>query len=157
MSTPAAPSALILSALARAAARDHEKGGDGWRTTREVADAAAMPVGRARRVLLGLEADGAAQHDQDTVHFWRWPSDRPLLRFLDFDARRAPKTGHFCIKCQRDLDPAKPFRTVRVLSDGSAMVVHPKGAQLAEGEAATWPIGDDCSYAFNIFWTHDPR
>lgn len=150
-----APRTAVIDALARAAVRDHEKGGDGWRTTSEVAELSALAVGRARRHLMAIAAAGDADHDQEIVHYWRWPSSRPLLRFLDFDARRDPKTQHFCIKCQRDLDPTVPFRTVTVLSNGSAMVVHPKGAQPPAESAQPWPIGDDCAYRLGVFWTHD--
>lgn len=150
-----APRTAVIDALARAAVRDHEKGGDGWRTTSEVAELSVLAVGRARRHLLAMSAAGDADHDQEIVHYWRWPSNRPLLRFLDFDARREPKTGHFCVKCQRDLDPSVPFRTVTVLSNGSAMVVHPKGVQPPAESAQLWPIGDDCAYRLGVFWTRD--
>lgn len=155
MTAGLAPRTAIIDALARASVRDVEKGGHGWRTTSEIAETTQLAVGRARRHLIALAADGDADHDQDIVHYWRWPTGRPLVRFLDFDARREPKTAHFCIKCQRDLDPSKPFRTVRVLSNGSAMVVHPKGAQPADDEAEVWPIGNDCAAALGIFWSSD--
>lgn len=151
-----APRTAVIDALARSAARDHEKGGHGWRTTSEIAEMTQLAVGGARRHLMALAAAGDADHDQEVVHYWRWPHNRPLLRFLDFDARREPKTAHFCIKCQRDLDPTQRFRTVCVLSNGSAMVVHPKGAQPASDAAEVWPIGDDCAGRLGIFWSADP-
>lgn len=147
---------LLRAALARAAVRDHEKGGDGWRTTREVADLAELPLSHARRHLDYLAAVQEVEvDDEDRQLLWRWPLSEPLLRHLDYDARREPKTDHSCIKCQRDLDPTKPFLTVRLLPGGSAQVVHPKGAQPAEFE--TWPIGQDCAYSLGIFWAWEPE
>jgi len=35
-------------------------------------------------------------------------------RFIDYDARRKPRTKRFCVKCQKDLDPAKLVRRVYV-------------------------------------------
>ena len=43
--------------------------------------------------------------------------------FIDYDARRKPRTKRFCVKCQKDLDPSKPARRVYVTRDMEA--VHP--------------------------------
>jgi len=43
--------------------------------------------------------------------------------FIDYDARRKPRTKRFCVKCQKDLDPGKPVRRVYVTRDMEA--VHP--------------------------------
>lgn len=59
--------------------------------------------------------------------------------FLDYDARREPKTARFCIKCQRDIAPASPARVVRVLDE---MVLHPDDAGSA-GE--DFLVGLDCA------------
>lgn len=42
-------------------------------------------------------------------------------KFIDFDARRDPKTSHYCVACQRDLDPTKPSSSLRLVHvDGAA-------------------------------------
>jgi hypothetical protein len=37
--------------------------------------------------------------------------------FIDYDARRTPKTKRSCVKCQKDLDPRKAARRVFVTED----------------------------------------
>jgi hypothetical protein len=59
--------------------------------------------------------------------------------FLDYDARREPKTDRYCIKCQKDISPGAPARVVRLVD---VMVVHPDDAG-AEGEDHL--VGIDCA------------
>ena len=47
------------------------------------------------------------------------------MLFLDYDARREPKTTRFCVRCQRDIRPQQLVRVVRVLD---AYVLHPEDA-----------------------------
>ena len=83
-------------------------------------------------------------------------SDKQPFRrkFLDYDARRKPKTEHFCVKCQRDLKPGQPFRIVNIHE--GAYVIHPDGPQL-DRDAGEWPIGMDCARSIGLEWTHDPK
>ena len=48
--------------------------------------------------------------------------DRIRKKFIDYDARRKPRSVRFCVKCQKDLDP-KPVRRVYVTAD--MVAVHP--------------------------------
>ena len=52
-------------------------------------------------------------------------SDESQIRkeFIDYDARRKPRTKRFCVKCQKALDPGKLVRRVYVTRDMEA--VHP--------------------------------
>lgn len=59
--------------------------------------------------------------------------------FLDYDARRDPKTGRFCVRCQRDIGPDQPARVVRVLDE---RVLHPEDAG-AQGRDCL--LGLDCA------------
>jgi hypothetical protein len=43
--------------------------------------------------------------------------------FIDYDARREPRTKRFCVRCQKDLDPGKPVRRVYLTGDMEA--IHP--------------------------------
>ena len=38
-------------------------------------------------------------------------------QFIDYDARRKPRTKRFCVKCQKDLSPGKHVRRVYVTRD----------------------------------------
>ncbi len=49
--------------------------------------------------------------------------DFPRLKFIDFDARRDPKTERWCIMCQRDLKRGSGYRYVNVVEFMQA--VHP--------------------------------
>lgn len=86
-------------------------------------------------------------------------------KFLDFDARREPKTDRYCIKCQKDMAPDQVCRMVHIV-DGGAMVLHPddEEAYLAAGRAlpggqhpgdcGCHPIGGDCARKLGLDWTH---
>ena len=43
--------------------------------------------------------------------------------FIDYDARREPRTKRFCVRCQKDLDSGKLVRRVYVTGDMEA--IHP--------------------------------
>lgn len=73
-------------------------------------------------------------------------------KFLDYDARRKPKTDHSCVKCQRDLKPGQPFRIVHVFE--GAFVVHPDGPQ--PDDVSAYPVGMDCAKAIGMEWTREP-
>lgn len=74
-------------------------------------------------------------------------------RFLDYDARRKPKTKHSCVKCQKDLKPGQPFRRVQMQS-GEPFVIHPEDQAFVTGETAWHPIGEDCARSLGLEWTH---
>ena len=74
--------------------------------------------------------------------------------FIDYDARRNPRTKRFCVKCQKDLDPGKPVRRVYVTRDMEA--VHPDdlGRYLpSDGDLGWWLIGNDCARLLGMEWT----
>lgn len=81
--------------------------------------------------------------------------------FLDFDARRDPKTPHYCVKCQRDLKPSQPTRTVHLVLGGH-MVLHPddeaayQAAQDDNGDVGLNPVGMDCARRIGLQWTSEP-
>lgn len=61
--------------------------------------------------------------------------------FLDYDARREPKTVRYCCKCQKDILPNQVARVVMLrLSD--MHVVHPDDAT---GECELHLVGLDCA------------
>lgn len=70
--------------------------------------------------------------------------------FLDFDARREPKTDHCCIKCQRDLKPGQPFRVVALLSE-TMEIIHPD--EPPQDGAQIWPLGMDCARRVGLEWS----
>lgn len=66
--------------------------------------------------------------------------------FIDYDARREPRTKRFCVRCQKDLDPGKPVRRVYVTGDMEA--IHPDdfGRYLpSDGDFGWLLIGNDCA------------
>lgn len=89
--------------------------------------------------------------------------DRVETKFIDFDARRDPKTPHWCIMCQRDLDPATENREVRLIlidnrSQPHALHVDDEalfdlGVLLTDGEdGGRMPIGRDCARKLGKQW-----
>lgn len=72
--------------------------------------------------------------------------------FLDYDARREPKTDEYCIRCQRDLKQGQRRFHVHLVSGGTR-VLHPADETLYEarggladpGEMGWHPIGADCA------------
>lgn len=73
----------------------------------------------------------------------------PRLRFLEYDSRPTPKTEHYCVACQRDLDPTLPSRTVRITAE--MMVVHPEDKPPAT--ASLWSLGPDCAAKLGLEWS----
>jgi len=89
--------------------------------------------------------------------------DRIRTAFIDFDARRDPRTAHWCIMCQRDLDPATENREVRlILIDNRAQphALHVEdealfdlGVLQTDGEdGGRVPIGRDCARRLGKDW-----
>lgn len=87
----------------------------------------------------------------------------PAIRttFLDYDARRDPKTDWHCIRCQRDLKPGQSYRCVHVVG-GGGHVLHPEDAAahkalFPQGDPADLyihPVGMDCARALGIEFTY---
>lgn len=79
--------------------------------------------------------------------------------FLDYDARREPKTSHFCVRCQKDLKLGAPYRTVHLV-DGGALVLHPddEAAYIPDREdRGFYAIGMDCARILGLAWTHSAQ
>jgi hypothetical protein len=73
--------------------------------------------------------------------------------FIDYDARRKPRTKRSCVRCQKDL-PGKPVRRVYVTRDMEA--VHPDdfGRYLPSDSDFGWLlIGNDCARILGMEWT----
>ncbi len=90
--------------------------------------------------------------------------DLVRMRFIDFDARRDPKTDHWCVMCQKELNPDRPCRWVRLVDvSGAPNAVLPEDAILLDrGELklpprstdyGMTPIGRDCARVLGIEWT----
>lgn len=82
-------------------------------------------------------------------------STKPRTKFLDYDARREPKTDHYCVKCQRDIKPGSQFRMVHIV-DGGGFVLHPEDESAYASDAGDmyfFPIGTDCARQLGLEWT----
>lgn len=89
---------------------------------------------------------------RDAVKPWR-------EKYLDINTRREPHTDHFCVACQKDMDPAKPYRSVHVVG-GGAFVLHPadEGKYVPDnGDMGWFPIGPDCARKLGLEWTTEPK
>lgn len=77
-------------------------------------------------------------------------------QWIDYEARRDPKTKFHCCMCQKDLNPSKRFRHVYV--DGQMFAIHPEdlAKRPAEPDDFGWLfMGNDCAKRFGIEWTTD--
>lgn len=52
-------------------------------------------------------------------------------KFIDFDARKAPKTSYFCCKCQKDIDPTSTHYQVHVVDGMQALHIEDEAAYYA--------------------------
>lgn len=76
----------------------------------------------------------------------------PRTLELDYDARREPETDRFCIKCQKDLKPGQPARTVYLESGGGpSVLVHPEDIALVPVDS--WLLGMDCAKQIGLEWS----
>ena len=75
-------------------------------------------------------------------------------RFIDYDARREPRTGVYCMCCQRDLDPRRPHRMVWT-RPGQPFAIHPDDIDRVPDRQA-WRIGLDCAKRLGLDWTTGP-
>lgn len=73
---------------------------------------------------------------------------------IDGDYRHEPKTDRFCVRCQKDIKPNAPTRTVHLL-DGH-MILHPQDEHLYESDARDtghFIVGMDCARTIGLEWT----
>ena len=90
----------------------------------------------------------------------------PRLKFIDFDAKREPKTDRWCFICQKDLKLGRRTRAVRVVEIGAApFTVHPDDEAAFDASGAVLDttdqyrdlgqclMGMDCARAHGIEWT----
>lgn len=75
-------------------------------------------------------------------------------KFIDYDARRTPKTERYCVKCQKDLSLGKLVRLVFVTWDMHAvhpddMVDHPPHVD----DLGWLPIGMVCAQVIGLEWS----
>lgn len=78
-------------------------------------------------------------------------------KFLDYDARKLPKTDRFCIMCQRDLKPNQPCRSVHLIN-GTMLVLHPGDEAKYtpnSGDMGSHLIGMDCARKLGMEWTRE--
>jgi hypothetical protein len=87
-----------------------------------------------------------------------FPLTDARTKFIDYDARRDPKTSVWCCMCQRDLNPAKPMRHVYVCDQMCA--IHPEdlAARPADPSDYGWLlIGVDCAKKLGLEWSLPER
>jgi hypothetical protein len=80
--------------------------------------------------------------------------NRIRKEFIDYDARRKPRTRRYCVRCQKDIDPGKPTRKVYVSCDMEAIHLDDLGRYVpSEGDCGWLLIGNDCARILGIEWT----
>lgn len=75
-------------------------------------------------------------------------------RFVDFDARREPKTTCWCCWCQRDLDPATEHLAAYL--DGDMHAIHPEDLStrgVMADDCGWLLIGRDCANKLGLEFT----
>lgn len=82
--------------------------------------------------------------------------DKPYrTKFLDYDARRDPKTNVFCVRCQKDIK-GEPKLHVHLV-DGGPFVLHPEDENKYVddgGDLLFHPIGSCCAKILGMEWVH---
>jgi hypothetical protein len=74
---------------------------------------------------------------------------------LDYDSRRKPKTNRSCVRCQRDIKPFSPARSVHVI-DGGISILHPEDEDkyVPDGDdCGAFLVGMDCARLIGMEWT----
>ncbi len=89
--------------------------------------------------------------------------EEPRIKFIDYDARRDPKTDRFSIMCQKDLKPDSKVKAVHMVTgpDGNTpYALHPDDETLWEvwnqnpdHDHGTWLLGNDCAKRLGLEWT----
>lgn len=86
------------------------------------------------------------------------------IKFIEFDARRDPKTKRWCIMCQKDIKPGAKARFVRFVDiGGGPYAIHPDDVEYIESGVLALPanavrhedqvIGSDCARKLGLEWT----
>lgn len=76
------------------------------------------------------------------------------LKFVDYDARRDPKTKRWCCRCQKDLKDTQPHRNVYL--DGQMCAVHPDDLRHRgiQPDDFGWNLlGMDCAKKLGLEWS----
>lgn len=81
-------------------------------------------------------------------------------KFIDFDARREPKTERFCTCCQRDIKPGAKVRWVHQVN-GGPFALHPAdeaafaaaGIDAQRGDMYFFIIGMECARKLGLEWS----
>jgi hypothetical protein len=73
----------------------------------------------------------------------------------DYDARRDPKTTHFCARCQKDIKPGQPVRWVHLINGGMTLLHPASEADYVSdaGELGSHPVGLDCARKLGLEWS----
>jgi hypothetical protein len=75
-------------------------------------------------------------------------------KFIDYDARRNPKTNRSCVMCQKDIRPNEKCRRVFVTQDMEAL--HPKDLSryVPKPSDPGWLlIGNKCAKILGLEWS----
>lgn len=91
--------------------------------------------------------------------FKEFISEEHRTKDIDFDARRDPKTNHYCVACQKDLKQGQKHRTVHMIKGGYT-ALHPEDEHKYKpdsGDMGHWPIGMDCAKKLGLEWTHEKK
>lgn len=86
-----------------------------------------------------------------------WMSEKArTLRLQDVDYRREPKTGRYCVNCQRDVGVGARFVTLLDFPDnGPPEVMHPHDLGLyARDRLSEHLIGNDCAKRLGLEWSY---
>lgn len=82
-------------------------------------------------------------------------------KFIDFDARRDPKTATYCVCCQKDIKADQKHRLVYV---GDSMhAIHPDDVEAYRAtltkqiNLGPWPMGLTCAKKLGLEWTIPPE
>lgn len=75
------------------------------------------------------------------------------------DFRKAPKTTHYCSRCQKDIEPGRPTAMVYVTDKSMAECCHPEDLDLLvptlkSNESHGWvEVGSECARRFGKDFT----
>lgn len=79
---------------------------------------------------------------------------KPRTKFLDFDARRDPKTNRWCAKCQKDLKPGLQYHAIHLVG-GGVQILHPEDEAIYVddgGDMYWFEVGNDCARQIGKEW-----
>lgn len=79
----------------------------------------------------------------------------PRTKFIDPDNRRAAKTDRFCVRCNKDIKPSSPARSVHLVN-GGLDILHPEDEAIYTsdaGDCGAFLVGMDCANRIGLEWT----